>query len=536
MRVGEIMKQLTHDELIKLDKENTVFALTYDLSQDFIFLLSNKQGYVYGNASTSDVVYVISSFMIITYKTPTKDIKSLNLRSNSLLELQNYLNDDYYVVLSRLGEIPYNGDNYKNKLAFDAKMYQRIYKLVLPDYLAMKKLSEYFGINLWNIKKQSVCELLFTPITKPNFSFKYIVPTSIKQMLQYCSTELNNIVNDISKIDFTVVNGKITHGDKLPIYHKIGDLDFNIGIGGIHSNSTECTIKSNVYNYDVSSYYVNLLTNDNIFISMIGQDTVEKLRAIYNKRIEIKQNNYELSDGLKIVLASYTGKLNEPHSKNYCPQAYLQMTMTGQLLLLILSEFINKIGAKIIFVNTDGICVRTHDKNRVDKAVEYWCKQTKLKVNCDKYLCIKMDNINSYMAVKSNNEFIGKGSYNPDFSLNRSNNLIICSMAINLLFSLGIPIQQTIRKMDFKLLLINRKSGEQTYQYYFSYNGNPYGLRDVNGKKIPNSEHCCFYNGGKCPEDIMYTAYIEKAEKMLNDLGFIDEWDKEARRPKLANK
>lgn len=130
----------------------------------------------------------------------------------------------------------------------------------------------------------------------------------------------------------------------------IGDREYAIGLGGLHSVNPHPEVWEDLTDIDVQSYYPSLLIN-------FGWN--RKYESTYHERITAKKTgNKQKSDSLKLILNSTFGKLADKYSGLYDPQMMLKVTLTGQLLLIDLIERLHLSGANVVYANTDGVCVQ----------------------------------------------------------------------------------------------------------------------------------------------------------------------------------
>lgn len=105
----------------------------------------------------------------------------------------------------------------------------------------------------------------------------------------------------------------------------------------------------------------------NLVSRALGINGAQKIQAVLDKRIEYKKNNEtELSDGLKMALVAIYGSMNFEQNDLYDPQQRTAVCIVGQLLLYILCLELEKY-ATIIQLNTDGIMLIPHDTNKCEE-------------------------------------------------------------------------------------------------------------------------------------------------------------------------
>jgi hypothetical protein len=135
-----------------------------------------------------------------------------------------------------------------------------------------------------------------------------------------------------------------------------------------------------IYEADVASYYPTMMAAFDLFPRSLGEVGLVQYREILTERLNIKARAAQISDkeeakqlkaqadGLKIVLNSTFGQFGNSYSPLYDPEAFLGITLTGQLLLIDLVERLVAAGAEILSVNTDGLYFK------VRKDSDAWCQ------------------------------------------------------------------------------------------------------------------------------------------------------------------
>lgn len=112
------------------------------------------------------------------------------------------------------------------------------------------------------------------------------------------------------------------------------------------------------------------------------------------------------SDTKKIVMNGTFGKLGSKWSIFYAPAEMIQVTITGQLALLMLIEALELVGISVVSANTDGIvikCRRDWEWLR-DSIVQWWESVTGFETEHAQYTQVASRDVNSYVAIKSNGE------------------------------------------------------------------------------------------------------------------------------------
>jgi hypothetical protein len=418
------------------------------------------------------------------------------------------------------------------------------------------------------------------PFSKEGMTVKYNVPDFIK----FESPVLNKVLEDIAKAEFRLdglgapvwpeglgQKEKTNKGYTYVLKVKIGDAYYKLGMGGLHSQEKTVSYVADentiIADNDVESYYPRIILNQRLFPFHLGEAFLQVYNSIVDYRIHAKKMSAEckkngnkdgakkwkaISDSLKIVINGSFGKLGNKWSTIYAPQLMLQVTITGQLCLLMLIEQIEKIGVKVISGNTDGV-VSIYHKSRheeVRRVIKLWEEQTNFKTEETQYSAIYSKDVNNYIAVNKKggdidakflDERLGcktKGTYSERGSalnsiLSKNPETLICTDAVLNLIVNKTPIIETIKNCkDIRRFVFVRNvkgGGEKNgiylgkvVRWYYPQNEPGYIAYCMSGNKVANTD------GGKplmdlpkeLPGDIDYQWYEKEANSMLFDIGF----------------
>ena len=196
----------------------------------------------------------------------------------------------------------------------------------------------------------------------------------------------------------------------------------------MHSNEKKLVIEAKegetLRNIDVTSYYPsmifandfaphNIKTSDyiniliDIFEERVGAKRTEKTLS---KQDNLSDDNKKILDNAKLINATNKiilngggfGKLGDEYSVTYDPKTMVNITLTGQLSLLMLIEDLYSIsGVTILSANTDGIEI-LDSKNKfkeIQKKVLSWEIMTGLNMEYGKYKALYARDVNNYIAL-----------------------------------------------------------------------------------------------------------------------------------------
>ena len=173
--------------------------------------------------------------------------------------------------------------------------------------------------------------------------------------------------------------------------------------------------------------------------------------------------------------------------------AVLNVTLNGQLLIMMLCEELELNNIEVISANTDGIVVKLYkkDKKLFDEITTKWCKKTKFGADSEEYLCYINRDINNYLIQETNGKISYKGALNPKMyaiDLSKGYDMPIVAQAVVNYFIDNKPIMESLYEckniLDFcKTQNVGKQfhvefatnSGFETLQrnvrYYVSTNG-----------------------------------------------------------------
>ncbi len=424
---------------------------------------------------------------------------------------------------------------------------------------------------------------------KPTLPTGYTCRYSVPDFIRFETPEMQDVLRRITDAKFGLDgNGSPQMPDELKTDKGDGKDDkdagykfffrgtyYKIGMGGLHSceKSIGYTTEGGKYiiaDNDVESYYPRIKINQRLFPKHIGPAYIDVYEEIVNRRVNAKGQAKAcklagdkvgaklwkaIADSLKIVINGAFGKLGSKYSALYSPDLMLQVTLTGQLLLLMLVERLELAGIHVISANTDGIVSRylTDMHLTMRGIIDQWCKDTNFKTEETQYHALYSRDINNYIAVKKGGDekngwtdeiegCKGKGAYanpwnDPDlaiFRFHKNPESAICIEAVTELLTRGTSIRQTVEacKDITKFVSVMAASGgahkDGVYlgspvRWY--YGKRCYGpIRKVNGDKVNKSEGAkpCMDLPVDFPDDIDYDRYINEAERILNLIGYYE--------------
>jgi hypothetical protein len=323
---------------------------------------------------------------------------------------------------------------------------------------------------------------------------------------------------------------------------RIGSSVYRMGIGGLHSSEQTAAHRADehtlILDRDVASYYPAIIIETGLYPEHLGLDFLSVYRGIRDTRIAAKRAGQKTqADTLKIVLNGSFGKFGSPYSILYSPDLLIQTTLTGQLSLLMLIEWLEEVGVPVVSANTDGIVLKC-PVSLYDDACDVfkeWEKVTGFETEETRYRALYSRDVNNYIALKEKGGCKLKGAYaepEPVASSWPSPHNQICVAAACEYLEHGTPVELTIlgcndirqfltvRTVNGGAMWGDRYVGKAV-RWYTAKGGFPPMVYRKNGNKVPKSDSCmpCMELPAVFPADVDHDYYIKEAQDILRDIG-----------------
>jgi len=371
----------------------------------------------------------------------------------------------------------------------------------------------------------------------------YRVPPEVK----FETVDLQNRLTQLATHPFEIdAQGNPMPPDWLGLPIRIGSGVYRMGAGGLHSTEERVSYQDcdglRILDRDVASYYPSIIINQRLFPSQLGEAFLDVYASILADRLAAKKRGDKpMSESLKIVVNGSFGKFGSKWSLLYAPQLLLQVTLSGQLYLLMLIERLEADGIQVISANTDGIvmlCPQRLD-DAYQRAILWWEGVTSLVTEETRYQGYYARDVNNYVAVKPDGEVKAKGAFsnpwkeNSIFRFHKNPTAIVCVEALHAFLNYRIPISDSIEDEcePHKFATVRKvkggaeKDGEslgRVARWYWS-KSSPGPITYVeNGNAVADSD-----NGQPMmrlplvrPDDVDLGEYIRRTEQMLTDVGF----------------
>jgi hypothetical protein len=346
----------------------------------------------------------------------------------------------------------------------------------------------------------------------------------------------------------------------------IGGKKYKVGMGGLHSQEKRQAVVSGpglrVIDRDVTGYYPDLILRNGFCSPELGQVFLRAYSGMVARRTAAKREVERMdrsdpryaalkaeADGLKIANNGIFGKTADPYSVVYHVPSMVQITITGQLSLLMAIEWLELAGIPVVSANTDGIVVAcpTDRYELMLKVFAAWEQRTGLKTEETEYRALYSRDVNNYIAVKMDGKTKTKGAYCERGSahnsvLSKNPEVLVCSDAAQAFLSTGKPVEQTIRECRDvrRFVSVRQVTGGgvkvwdashteflgKTIRWYYAVDVPGEIVYAKNGNKVPRSD------GAKplmelpidnaVPPDVDFDWYVAFANRILNEVGAIE--------------
>jgi len=266
-----------------------------------------------------------------------------------------------------------------------------------------------------------------------------------------------------------------------------------------------------------------------------------------DRRLTAKRaGNKSIADSLKITINGTFGKLGSYHSKMYAPNLLMQVTLTGQLALLMLIERVELAGFQVISANTDGITIKgaKFAASSLDRLIKAWERETGFETEETEYTGFYSRDVNNYIATKPDGSVKGIGIFkNPWadpklalFRMHKNPVATICVEAVTEFLTKGTPCIVTIRNCrDVRKFVTIRKveggavQGDaflgKVVRWYYAHGVRAEMIRADSGDIVPESQGAKplpeLPAGYVLPPDVDFGWYEYTAAQMIRSLGIV---------------
>lgn len=316
---------------------------------------------------------------------------------------------------------------------------------------------------------------------------KILVSEILSDKIAFSTPELNDILSDIRSLTLRGEKGEFDRE-----FTFMG-TSYTIATGGLHSNEIPAVYIENsdsiIVDRDVASYYPNMIRSLKVcqkhlipkawfrIADTIVDERLEHKHLAKDKSLDVMERDKHATAAacLKIVAnAGIFGKMGSEKSFLCDKKAMYQVTINGQLFLLMLIEKLELAGIHVISANTDGIVtiVPRELEQTADDICHWWEKHLGLELEFTYYTKYVTEGVNSYLTVKRGGSSKFKGRMNPKMfleDLSKGYNSPIVAKCVTEYFINGTPVMETLRNAKSILDFCRTQNVNHKYKLEFTH-------------------------------------------------------------------
>lgn len=343
----------------------------------------------------------------------------------------------------------------------------------IADKLLYKFYSERSGLTIDKFKdlRTQRTALSFNKIIFPHICFK--------------TKQLQDLLEDMKKVVIYRTN-KDAFEKVIQFY----GTTYTIATGGLHSQDRPAVLTSTdkytYIHYDINSFYPSVMVayniapkhlNNNVFVKMVDYIRLTRIKCKHTKDedglVVAGVHNKLAAEALKIVINAIYGKFGFEMFFLFDRFAQMQVTINGQLMVMMVVEALELDGIHVVSANTDGIIVKLPKDKEEDfkRITDNWCAQNKLGADSEQYKLFVTRDINNYFDIQSNDKIEYKGGLDPKQylkDLKKGYDMPVVAKAVFEYFAHGISVMETLRNhkdiLDFCKTQNVGKQFEVVYQ------------------------------------------------------------------------
>ena len=433
--------------------------------------------------------------------------------------------------------------------ANDLRVTAELYAHLTPQIELRARMSDEYGIDLRSKSDAQIAEAVIRarvqaitgfeverPEVLAGAAFRYRTPPWVS----FATPALQDMLRMVESARFIVPDtGKVVMPKELAEAKiAIGASTYRMGIGGLHSCEKSIAHRSDdtfqLLDRDVASYYPSIILNLGLQPQQMGAAFTATYKQIVQRRLAAKHAGDKVTaDALKITINGSFGKFGSKWSTLFSPTLLIQVTLTGQLALLMLIEMLEQAGIAVVSANTDGVVIKCpHARyDECESIIAAWEICTGFETEEALYDALYSRDVNNYIAIKPDGKFKLKGVYAfGGISKNPTNE--ICTHAVVRHLVDGTPVEHTIDacKDITKFITIRSVKGGavkddrylgRAVRWYYSLAEAGTIKYKVNGYNVPRSEGAAplMELPDRFPDDIDLGWYITEANNILKDIG-----------------
>lgn len=382
----------------------------------------------------------------------------------------------------------------------DVYIVAELIRMNQEEVLLRYRISEEYNVDVFSASRSTIADKVivklyskFTGLHPKAFidtktiRRKIVVSEILSDKISFSTPELNDILSDIRSLTLRGEKGEFDRE-----FTFMG-TSYTIATGGLHSNEIPAVYTENddniIVDRDVASYYPNMIRSLKVcqkhlipkawfrIADTIVDERLEHKHLAKDKSLDVMERDKHATAAacLKIVAnAGIFGKMGSEKSFLCDKKAMYQVTINGQLFLLMLIEKLELAGIHVISANTDGIVtiVPRELEQTADDICHWWEKHLGLELEFTYYTKYVTEGVNSYLTVKRGGSSKFKGRMNPKMfleDLSKGYNSPIVAKCITEYFINGTPVMETLRNAKSILDFCRTQNVNHKYRLEFTH-------------------------------------------------------------------
>lgn len=382
----------------------------------------------------------------------------------------------------------------------DVYIVAELIRMNQEEVLLRYRISEEYNVDVFSASRSTIADKVivklyskFTGLHPKAFidtktiRRKILVSEILSDKIAFSTPELNDILSDIRSLTLRGEKGEFDRE-----FTFMG-TSYTIATGGLHSNEIPAVYIENsdsiIVDRDVASYYPNMIRSLKVcqkhlipkawfrIADTIVDERLEHKHLAKDKSLDsIDRDKHATAAAcLKIVAnAGIFGKMGSEKSFLCDKKAMYQVTINGQLFLLMLIEKLELAGIHVISANTDGIVtiVPRELEQTADDICHWWEKHLGLELEFTYYTKYVTEGVNSYLTVKRGGSSKFKGRMNPKMfleDLSKGYNSPIVAKCVTEYFINGTPVMETLRNAKSILDFCRTQNVNHKYRLEFTH-------------------------------------------------------------------
>lgn len=382
----------------------------------------------------------------------------------------------------------------------DAYIVAELIRMNQEEVLLRYRISEEYKVDVYSASRSTIADKVivklyskFTGLHPKAFidtktiRRKILVSEILSDKIAFSTPELNDILSGIRSLTLRGEKGEFDRE-----FTFMG-TSYTIATGGLHSNEIPAVYIENsdsiIVDRDVASYYPNMIRSLKVcqkhlipkawfrIADTIVDERLEHKHLAKDKSLDVMERDKHATAAacLKIVAnAGIFGKMGSEKSFLCDKKAMYQVTINGQLFLLMLIEKLELAGIHVISANTDGIVtiVPRELEQTADDICHWWEKHLGLELEFTYYTKYVTEGVNSYLTVKRGGSSKFKGRMNPKMfleDLSKGYNSPIVAKCVTEYFINGTPVMETLRNAKSILDFCRTQNVNHKYRLEFTH-------------------------------------------------------------------